>query len=382
MKKIGIVTLYNGNINYGGQLQARAMQKLFTTDHSSAKIISFQTSKTRYAIKRLSEIGFPNAIKSVINKIHFKLILKNKNLKREVDLKHKRFYDFMDETSHTKCYNQNNILEVNNFFDCFICGSDQIWNPGWWNNILFLNFTKKNKFSYAASIGRTDLTQEEITFIADNTKDFSKISVREKQIQEILQKNLKKDIEFVLDPTLMVSEEYWQNIAIEPKTSEQYALFYTLGNASQSKEKIYDYCNKKGLKVYTIGFSKNTYFKPDTVFTDYIIKDAGPLEWLGWIKNAEAIYTDSFHAVIFSIIFEKKFTCFEKGSSNDKSNENSRIYSLLDLVGLQNRIVKYDSKVNVATFEESIDYINVKKQLYHFKKLSKKYIEEIINFDI
>ncbi len=379
MKKIGIVTLYDNNMNFGGQLQARAMQRLFTTDKSEAKIISFNTSKSSYTLKRIKDLGIMEFIKRASNKIRYKILMKRSIFRSEIEKKHQRFISFSEETSHTKTYREESIHQCNEDFDMFVCGSDQIWNPGWWNDILFLGFANKPKVSYAASIGRTVLNDSEIQYISKMTENYSKVSIREKQSQLFLNEKLDRNIEFVLDPTLVIDEAYWNNLAVLPKNNDKYVLFYTLGNASVSKKNIYDEYHKKGYKVYTIAFSKNTYFKADLLYTDYIIKDAGPLEWLGWIKKAAAVYTDSFHAVVFSIIFEKEFVCFEKGSASDKSNENSRIYSLLKLVDLENRIVGYADKVNIVQEDNLIEYTSVKEKISPYRIYSQEYINDCIS---
>ena len=378
MKKIGIVTLYHKNYNYGGQLQAYAMQKIFTTENTDAELITFENDSKKYLIKRLKDLGFKKSFRSFKNKIQFKKLLRNAEFKQEHEKKIARFDKFIDDIPHTKLYNSATIAECNEIFDSYVCGSDQIWNPGWWNDILVLGFANKPRFSYAASIARTKLTEEEVKYLKDNTDAYEAISVRESQAQEMLKECLNRDIDFVLDPTLLVDAEHWASIANNPSTDEEYAFIYMVGNSKGLKEHIYEECHKKGLKVISIGYSKNTYFASEEKYSDMVIKDAGPNEWLGWIRNAKYVFTDSFHGSVFSILFQRQFWCFERDNPKDKQNENSRLYSFLSITGLEKRLLAHDTSIFENEENTVIDYEKVKNALKPYRERSFEFINKYI----
>lgn len=378
MNRIGIVTLYYQNYNYGGQMQAYAMQKIFDNINDyRAELISFETKTSSYLLQRLCDLGIKKSIDHFKNKIVFKYMMRDKDFANAINMKISRFDRFMNAIPHTDIYDENSIKQVNDKFDIYVCGSDQIWNPGWWNDILFLKFTEKPKFSYAASIARTTLSKNEVEFINNATQNYIGISVREKQAKDLLEKDLKRRVDLSLDPTLLIEREHWMKIADYPNETEPYVLFYMVGNSKGLKRQIYEKCKKSGYKVYSIGFSKNTYYKSDLAYTDYVIKDAGPLQWLGWIANAKIVFTDSFHGSVFSILSNTDFWCFERDNPNDSSNENSRLYNFLRITGLESRLLGYEVETQV-TFNQPINFAFVDKKLAKLREESVRYITDCL----
>lgn len=378
MVKIGIVTLYYNNYNYGGQLQAYAMQRIFTTPNSEARLISYSTKSSGYFLHRVKDLGWKKTIISIMNKVHFKCLELNKDFRASINTRYKRFDDFINLSNHTHVYNEKTIIECNDIFDQFVCGSDQIWNPGWWNDILFLSFTQKRKYSYGASIARGELKNNEISYIAEKTNDFYAISVREQQAQKLLKGVVRKEVELVLDPTLIIDKKEWEKLVVKPEIEDKYVLFYMVGDSKGLKKKVYEFCKSKGYKIVSIGFSKNTYFASDVMYSDQIVIDAGPKEWLGLIKSAEYVFTDSFHGSVFSILFKRQFWCFERDNPNDKSNENSRLYNFLNITGLASRLLSYDTQISFND-EGDISFETVSLNLDPLVNASQQYINKCIN---
>ena len=111
--------------------------------------------------------------------------------------------------------------------------------------------------------------------------------------------------------------------------------------------------------------------------TDYVVKYAGPREFLGYIKNAKIIVTDSFHGTVFSIIFRKNFYVFERFSNTDKICQNSRIYNILNKTNLIDRIIKFDGYINNHIHE--INYNDVYKLLEAERLNSITYLKDSIS---
>ena len=378
MKKIGLVTLYHKNYNYGGIIQAYAMQYIFQQMNLDAKLISFKTNRKHYLMNRFLNIGLRKSLELFTRKLLFRFLIR-KEINNLLLEKKKRYDIFMDHIPHTRLYTEESIVESDEIFDFYVVGSDQVWNPGWWNDILLLNFTKKPKFSYAASIGRGNLSNDEACLLSKALSSYIDISVREKQAQRIIKELCGVSSELVLDPTLLVEPFIWNEIAKRNELIDNYVLVYMVGNTNKYKKTIYNYCHDKGMKVVSIGYAKNMYFSSEEKYSDYIIYDAGPLEWLGLIKYAKYVFTDSFHGSVFSIIFKRLFYCCERDNPNDKTNENSRLYSFLELTGLEKRLLNARSFQNDKLLDENIDYEAVENRLSIHRLKSKEFIKRNID---
>lgn len=378
MKKIGIVTLYHNNNNYGGQLQAYAMQKLFTTDNSEARLISFEVRSEKYILKRIWDLGPVKFVMNSCRKMAFRKFVKRNPIRSQYGLRLERFKIFGDGISHTKLYSEKNIGMANESFDVFVCGSDQVWNPGWWNDILLLRFAHKPKYAYAASIGREVLGNNHAGTLRKALRDFKAVSVRERQAKELLQKILEIDIPLVLDPTLLLSREEWGRLASRPQYVGRYALLYMLGDDWDMKKEIYTKCKSLGVRVIEIALEKDLYYSTQMKYADLFICDAGPSQWLGWILNADYVFTDSFHGTVFSVIFERTFWCFMSGRESNRKNINSRLYSFLTLAGLSERLIYRGELVNRFKEQSGIDYKAVQENLQPYRDSSLEFIKRIV----
>ncbi len=376
MARCGIVTLFDDNYNYGGQLQAFAMVKLFEAYNYEAEIISFSQNNKKYVLQRFRQLGIKEFTKRIFNKIRFRLSAskaKDSGYTKRID----RFKVFMNQIPHTRRFEAGEICKADQLFDFYVCGSDQVWNPGWWNDTYFLGFTHKPRFSYAASIGKDTLTNEELEYISQKTKDYIGVSVREASAKEILLPYLCTPVYTVLDPTMMIDENIWKKMMVLPSEND-YVLIYKIGEVAETAKNIYKYCRSHNLKVISIGHAKNTYDKGDNLICDVLIDSAGPSEWLGLIYKAKYIFTDSFHGTVFSILFKKDFWCFEKTSNSVKS-ENTRLYSLLDRFGLRNRVISGISSIENQLNMEEIYYDEVIERLSQSRLESREFIDNCLS---
>ena len=374
MKKIGIVTLYYKNYNYGGLLQAYAMQKVTSDMGYNSKLISYSKGKYLYFFKRLIKLNFFFTIKNVYNRIRYSLKMRDNSFKKNIDNRINKFEEFIDFIPHTQVYDEKTIGMCQEDFDCFICGSDQIWNPGWWTSSYFLSFVdgnKKKKIAYAASIGRSSLSNSEKKYMRDNLKDFHMISVRESNAKPLLMSFINKDVEFVLDPTLLVERQQWKSLAREVKITEPYAFVYMVGNEKKYKKNICEICKSLNVKMVTLPNTKFTYDESDEKYGDIKLYEVGPREWLYLMENSKYVFTDSFHGMVFSTIFEKNFWGFEREKEGHDST-NSRIYSLLKLLGLQDRLINPEMFLSPEKFRNSIDFVIINDKVKHLKEESIK----------
>lgn len=383
MKKIGIITLYYKNRNYGGLLQSYALVKFLEKNGYEAKQISFEKNlnqnkktKTRRIIDLIEEIGLIGLIKKIYYKIKlkisFKLISKKyrKIIVEKIAKRNIKFEEFELCIPHTKVVTEKDIGEINNMFDTFICGSDQIWKPGVNCPEYFLKFVKKDKtkISYAASIGRSNLAKEDLKYIINSVKELDAISLREEEaVNEFKQQNINAAL--VLDPTLLLDKDDWSAFAEEYKIDGKYIFCYFLGTSKKQRKMIEEFAKKKALKIVTMPFMSKIPSKNDIKFGDEKLYEISPKQLVYVIKNAEYIFTDSFHISVFSGIFEKNFFVFER---EEEKTMNGRIVNLLKLYNANGRLIKtidnidsipmyqniFENNQFIKMKEESIGFLN------------------------
>ena len=273
--KIFITTYYKYN-NYGTRLQNYALQEALKSNSKNTKVQTIYLKNKKDFVK--------NYIKKFFS--FLKSSWKNDTKKKYY------FYNFNKKIKFIKTTNKKlSLLDTEE--SVFIAGSDQIWSPLHLknnpqdSNLFFLNFVKKGqKNSYAPSFGVNELPKDMINFYKKNLKKFDNMSVREKTGQEILKSNFNIEAKVMPDPVFLLSQKEWSKIAKEPK-QKKYALVYLLGEQNKDfTETIKKYCTNNNLKIITI--AGNNIKNKETVVT--------PEEFIGLIKKADTVFTDSFHA--------------------------------------------------------------------------------------
>ena len=358
MKQLGILTIYYNNFNAGGLLQAYALQKITSKMGYSSEVISYD----RYAKSVHAESQFN--ISSVIHKIkRISTKIDNYRIGESIQKRRNSFLKFINDIPHsTTIYNPVTICQANEEYQGFICGSDQIWNPNFATDADFLAFAHgKLKLSYAASIGVSKLTDEDIKRYTSLLKDFDAISVREKN-SVLLLKDI-SNIQYVLDPTLLIGSEEWDKFAGEKTINAKYVFAYFLGDFVEQRKNVQEYAIKHNLKIVTFRHVKLQYRKSDIDFGEIDIEDGGPRDFVRCIRDAEVVFTDSFHAVVFSILFCRQFYIINRFNDTDKESQNIRLFDLLDRFDISDR------RVNSLNDElPEISYDSVTKKVIEQRK--------------
>ena len=248
--------------------------------------------------------------------------------------------------------------------EAYITGSDQIWRKQYSRSIFdaFLGFAPMEaiKIAYAPSFGTNqwDFNEEETQFIQQQLNTFRAISVREKDGIRLLDENVKLRLtpQYVLDPTFLLPKEHYLEMAQDvPQRSG--VLTYVL-NSNEKKEKaIKNFCERNRLDAYSV-------INPKTN-TDCIADGQGyPVEhWLAGFRDASYVMTDSFHATVFSIIFNKPFWVFENAARG-----NSRLLDVLRTFGCEERLVEEDADWEQCDWTQDLNWekINeIKNALIH-----------------
>ena len=384
-KKIGLVCNYY-ILNYGSALQCYATQRAVEELGESIEGISFPNIPTKKAkIKvflalKVKQFFKPKAVLKKIQRI------KNSNIndyylqiRKKRELKFKEFID--GNILLTKPY--DSIEEVKRDIDNYnivMLGSDQLLNP---RDIILgyhtLSFVPDNikKISYAASFGLSKLPYLVRRKAKKELRRFDCFGAREIRGAEIYKELTGKDVPVVVDPTLLISREGWEGICdSEPIIKEKYIYCYFIGeNPVHRKiaEKLKEYTGYKIVLIRHI----DEYIESDEKFGDIAVNEAGPKEFINLIANAEYVLADSFHATIFSVIFQKKFFVLNRFKSGSSGSTNSRIDSLLEKLELEERRIESVAELN-EEHKKNINYTDVNYKLEEWKKNSKNYLKDAL----
>ena len=370
--KVGIITLHASE-NFGSVIQALALQSyLRELGHETCVINYIYTND--YKQYRLFNIVSGYVLKSFVNNVLYlsrKVRRKksfNKFIKQYICLTRKRFYD------------QDDLSELNDEFDAFICGSDQIWNPNCLKRIVpvyFLDFVRsdKKKIAYAPSMP-VDPGKQYYEQIRNLVDGLDYISVREKSSIDVLKQciGVRREIIDVCDPTLLMPGDFYINrfnlkSDNETKFNTEFIFVYILGDIGASydliKEAI-DVQKNTGLPIYYVS---NRAIRGFWGRQNRFLLGIGPEEFLKYIYHARKIVTDSFHATVFSVLFEKDFVSFGRRESE------SRVRDLLRYLDLQE--CYRDNNISIRTAEE-IQYDKVNRRLDEMRKAGEKYLKEAL----
>ncbi|WP_417699406.1 polysaccharide pyruvyl transferase family protein [Pseudoalteromonas lipolytica] len=347
MKKIAILTLTPSN-NYGGLLQTIALYNYLEMQGHEVTLIN-----KKFTINpRLKEILY-----SFLERLPFQNIknvrygyLKSKALKGELNKLVAR------KTQKVCTTNEFKEIIKREKYDVVIVGSDQVWRYKYINDgsyeTYFLDFKRYHdikKVAYAASFGGDSWDgPSETENVARMLEDFDLISVREEAGKKICSDLFNVNATHVLDPTLLLKEEKYKELFdINQEQEEDTLCCYILDNNKIKFDLIREIANEMSLSIVAL----NNLNKSGEYFT---LKD-----WLSNFLNAKFIITDSFHGMVFSIIFKKQFIVI----GNEKRGL-ARFQSLLNKLGLQERLI---SLSNIEKYQKilksNIDYDDVNKIL-------------------
>ena len=373
MKKLGLVSVWNHN--YGSLLQTYALQEFLKQNEYKSDIILYQENDFRKILRFFNLFYIKQKFQAVFkqitiylfyNPIHKKLILRDQKFstfKKQHLQFSKKFISISQLSNTSKTYS------------CFILGSDQVLHPANLNMKFFtLEFLPKNtyKIAYAPSFGVSKIPYFQKERTKKYLNSFNNFSVREKSGQKIIFDLLQKKVPIVCDPTLLLEKHTWNIFKGKtPIVKNPYILCYFLG--SNIKQRIFEKKIKEitGFEIINLPFTDQlvTY----DIDREKSLFDIGPIEFVNLISHAEFIITDSFHGTVFSIIFEKLFFTLNRFSHKGHQSTNSRIESLLDILGISDRRFHGHEKVE-DVLELKINYTYVNEKLESFRNFSKQYL--------
>ncbi len=355
MKKIAVITMSHST-NYGGVLQSVALDCVLKRQGADSTFIVHQPPRKAYNsirdyLENRATICSSDGIK---NKIRIaggivKTILSNRDYFNQ-RAKIKSFNEFQNELKSTPYFPDcESIRKAGLVYDAYITGSDQVWNSkfsrGKLDDCYMLSFVEEGKkYSYAASTGGKK-ADSEISLICEKIRDFEGISVREETLRKQLSQQGINAIT-VADPTLLISREEWTTMEKKVRLPEHYIMVYCLEHDAELDECIRQVSEKTGYPVIDV-FPKVSKIKAK--YKKQCLR-YGPAEFLYTIDNADYVLTNSFHALAFSFIFQKKFGCvLRKG-------QEERMTDFLELLSLKDRII---NKKNCQKVLEYIEYSSI-----------------------
>lgn len=351
--KIGILTHQYIN-NYGAFLQAWAL---------------------REAIAEL----FPNDEVQIIDYVNLKHFIINAGGWFRFYKNRESFKDWMEKIrlprTFAKARNQEMILSKRCFnakqinaldFDCIIVGSDEVWNYKDTKGNAALKFgeglTCKNLIAYAPSVGKTAADESVPEYVIRGIKKFKKISARDDLTEQLVCNITGTAPERVLDPTFL-AEFPRAELAAKKKP---YILFYYCENLPHNiLNQIFSYAKEQGLAVYGAGECDKRYSE--------ITVNLMPFEWVEMFRNAEFVFTGTFHGAVFSILNRRQFKVYLTNESRIK-----KVTALLEELGIQNR--KMDSKFefDLEIMKNEINYDAVYRVINEKRQSSKQYLKDAI----
>lgn len=324
MSKIGLIT-YHDTYNYGAALQAYATEQYL-------KSHSFDVETINYFPKNLQGYGtFSKTFEETYYKSHniVKRILLTIIRVPSYKKLRKVFDKFAAENLNlTKTYLSLDELTADVPNDDFFCtGSDQVWNNYYTHSFdaaFFLDFVPSEKrcFSLSSSFGKADFSPEELEYIKEHVKKYDYISVREKSAKKLLNDLGYEKVSVMLDPTLLADPDIWNRFAGNTGFTYPYILVYQLHSDGRSYKNAVEFAKKSGLKVVRINVF---YHQLRPGCKNVAMPDLH--RFVGLFKNAEYVFTDSFHGTVFSILFSRKLAVDMPQKFSD------RLSTLLELVG-------------------------------------------------
>lgn len=235
---------------------------------------------------------------------------------------------------------RSDLLKIEHEYDSFIVGSDQVWNPGnsandplKFDRTYLLDFVReKPRNAYAASIGSKSIEPASLVQeFRDAWRMYSHITMREHAGAEFVSDVLGRQVETVLDPVLLHDATFWRGIAANSvvRSEGKYVVIYNVHKWRKASqwlvETAHTYAAEHRCQVLDLLVPSVREKRRQESLC------AGPAEFLALIDGAEAVFTNSFHASAFSVVFGKMLYLGRVGIS---SYPNSRFASLMRFANL------------------------------------------------
>lgn len=378
MKKVALITWKFHN--YGTVLQA------FATNYFLNQMVCIPCDLIDYDLdKKNLDIPKKYSIFEIAHKISNRLKIgkENRTLRRyttqwgaEIESRESRFQEFIDKIPQTSKMQKESLYHLNADYDVFICGSDQIWNPKFFDGRYMLDFVSddKIKIAFSPSFGTTNIPNSLKELYKKKLSRLDAISVREDVGCKIVQNLIHKNASHLCDPTLLLSAKDWERALQFRSQQGKYILCYFLSDNEWYLDMVKKVQNYLNLPIRIIGVKRMSY-----TFKNSEIIHPGPNEFVQVIANANFVITDSFHGMLFSTNFNRKYMVLQRFSEKMSGSENSRLISFMKATKLDKRYYSSVEDLRQECFEslapEQIEYIE------NIRKKSAQYLLQYIKDD-
>ena len=358
------LNLHTEDFNYGGLLHSWAMQEYLNSLPFVEKTVTLDYVNTKLEGRCP---GYPVKDSWKQGK-HLQAVLKAPTIP-QTRKRDGEFKSFIEEnmTVSEERYTQAALDNAELDYDTAVCESDVIWHPSYgghtFDNSYFLYnrcFSGMNKIAYAPSVGggRTFSEEEERLFRV-YLGNLDHISCREEEGKRFLMERTEKPVETVLDPVFLLDAEAYKPITAPPLRKKPYVLVFAITHAKEIRKTAREYARRHGLEVFEITMNPRDSIIPDATYT------AGVEEFLSALRYASAVFTNSFHAICFSLLFEREFYVFPR---NPKVHY--KIAEICCKAGLSDRLF-LDRPFKE---QEAIDYTKVRQVLERERRKSQDWL--------
>lgn len=364
--KIALFTCHE-DPNYGSMLQAYALVAAIKSFGYEAEYISYRNYPYQsWLIRVIKTIVRHLGLKKSVHEFSFFDTPEFADTLNAFKRFHRRYIP-----SSKKIYYSNTIRTIteHNEYTNYIIGSDQSWSPYLYDSRkpYFLDFAELPKRNaYAPSLGTTNISVEYKQLLQQKLSLFNHLSCRENSNSEMLSSLIGREVKNVLDPTLLLSFKEWDKIATTPKINGDYILAYILGEKDTIIKFADNLGNKTSLLVYYI------VTRPKHKNHKNTLTGIGPDDFVGLVKHAKYVVTDSFHGTLFCIIYKVQFYAFSKQKGDMNNKDNIRILEFLKTLRLEERF----QDDNHAFLLENVNYeeshhilLSMQKESVAFLKL-------------
>lgn len=366
MKNVGIMTWYHYR-NYGSVLQATALFRAIGQLGYDPFLIQYHP---REAVCKAPEYTLSEILKKI------KRHLRPGDAAYGTAELEKKFDDFLEKHSEQTAPAETfpALVQLEQKLNAVVCGSDQIWAPSCFDDKYFLSFVAEPQkmVAYAPSIGLNRIEAPEIRQqMRQLISRFQHLSIREIQGAALVKSLTGQDAQVVADPTLLFDQNAWAqwtdiSKCSIPEQESPYLLCYFLGNERRYMRAVRKMAKRYGLRILLIPATQR-----QKTLSECISEAMGPEEFVNLVKHATYIATDSFHGMAFAINFNIPFTVFKRFRDEDSKGQNSRIYSLLQILSLEDRLEKIPTTEKVY---EGCDFEQANIRLTKLRERSWEYL--------
>lgn len=369
--KIALLTFHNA-ANYGAALQTYALQKFLQNQGHNSIYIDYVNENRSNAYNMKYHIL--NYLRHGNFKSSLLFLLGSPFMNRR-----KKQFKFFFKKYVVKTPNRytqaNELIAINEEYERFIVGSDQVWNPhhNGADTVYLLDFVTENKkkVSYSSSFGLSEIPIEFRNEYSLYLNQIKHLSTREEKGVEIIKELTGRKATLVLDPVFLLSKKEWCFLMGNMKKEEEYIFSYTnLPGQFESFVKQVNY-PMKNIKHYKL--SSGTHLKD---FLDPMTKvkySMSPIEFLEIINNSKLVITASFHCLVLSIILNKPFIAILKGDAG----KDERLISVLRILGLEERI--FSNKLTLDIVNKQINWNIVNERIDVLRKDSIQFLNNALN---